>query len=189
MERLTQIRPAFDKRNPDPKKDYGIGAMVVAMVLRGKRGAVHFIWSTAIFLEETEKRLAKSGDLNWQNISHDPERDHWFSVAKAMGYDVGYHSPKPLSDYQKKEGPRWPTRMGKKKADEDGMTNSQKIMNVKFTKIGKKAPKCEWLGVPCYCDGSAMRAEGWLNTLRSEGSDKIWSMMEEEYKSLFGKLV
>lgn len=182
IERITQINPAWDKRNPDPKKDYGIHCMQVWMILKGKQGAIHFTWSTGIFLKETEERLAANGTLNWEKLGE----DHYFSVAKAMGYDVGYHARKPQFDGQEV---RWPTKMHKKKKDETGMTLEQRVLNVRFTKIGKKAPKCEWLGVPCYCDGSAMRAEEWFNILKAEGSEKIWKMMEADYKHRFGKLV
>lgn len=177
MERITKIRPAWDKRNPDPKKDYGIHSMQIWMILKGDLGAVHFTFSTGIFLEETEKRLAKEGSLDWEELSP----GHWFSVIKAMGYDVGYHSPKPLYEGQEVV---WPTKRiePKKKApmnfeDEDTLPT--------YEKIGDAAPVCEWLGVPCYCDGSAMRAEEWFNILRAEGSDKIWEMMEAEYQSRF----
>lgn len=183
MERITKIRPAYDKRSDDPKKDFGIHCMQVFMVLKGKLGAVHFTWSTGIFLEETEKRLAKEGHLNWEKLGE----DHYFSVAKAQGYDVGYHSLKPLNEYQKKEGPRWRMKLVKRKADDSGMTTMEKAANMRWKKLGKGPVVCEWLGKPCYCDGSAMRAEEWFNILKAEGSDKIWDMMEKEYKLLFGK--
>ncbi len=185
MEKITRIRPAYDKRNDDPKKDYGIGPAQVYMGLVGKQGAISFSFSTGMYLEKTEQRLAASGSFNWEEITP----GHWYSVIKPMGYDVSHHSKKPLNDYQKKEGPSWPKRMTKKKTDETGMTTEQKIMNVKFVKIGKKAPNCDLLGVPCYCDGSGMRAEEWFNILKEKGSDEIWKMMEEEYKALFGKLI
>lgn len=45
---------------------------------------------------------------------------------------------------------------------------------------------CEWLdGKPCYGDGSALRAGEWMKIFLSEGSDKIWEMLEVEYKERF----
>lgn len=192
MERITQINPAYDKRDPDPKKDYGIGAVSLIMVLKGKKGAIHFSFGTGMYLERTQQRLAKEGKLNWEELSP----GHWYSVSKGMGYDVGYHSLTPQHDFQKKEGPHWPKKMYKKNPNlpDPGPNATQEerlkyLNNIKWRKIGKKAPNCIWLGKPCYCDGSAMRAEEWFNILKEKGSDVIWKMMETDYKDMFGKLI
>jgi hypothetical protein len=59
------------------------------------------------------------------------------------------------------------------------------FQNIEWVPIGDAPPVCDLIGVPCYCDGSAMRAEEWFNILVSQGSDKIWEMMEAEYHDLF----
>lgn len=174
MERITRMNAAYDKRSKDPKKDFGIHCVQVYMVLKGKLGAVHFTFSTGMFLPETYDRLASENALTPQKFS---ESGDWFAVNKPMGYDVGYHSPKPGFEGQEV---RWPTKMRK---------TGPKPFDVKFDKIGKKPPVCEWIGVPCYTDGSALRAEEWMNVLLKEGSEKIWEMLEDEYKDRFGKLV
>lgn len=61
LERITFFRPAYDKRSDDPKKNYGISAMQCGMVLKGAKGAVHFIWSTGILLESTMKEYIQNG--------------------------------------------------------------------------------------------------------------------------------
>ena len=53
MEKLVFFDPAWDKRHHDPNKNYGIGSMRCRMILKGKEGAVHFVFSTGMFLEKT----------------------------------------------------------------------------------------------------------------------------------------
>jgi hypothetical protein len=184
MERITKFFPAFDKRSTDPKKDYGIGTVRCHMVLKGERGAVHFVFSTGMFLPETMQEYAREGRLTPTKLSS----DKFFLINEPMGYDVGYHSPKATYEGQE---PVWPTKIRKidPELDEKTATPMESISNIAFDKIGEEAPVCEWIGVPCYCDGSAMRAETYMNVLLSEGSDKIWEMLEEDYKSDFGELV
>lgn len=44
---------------------------------------------------------------------------------------------------------------------------------------------CDWLDGKCYYDGSGLRAEEWMPVLLHQGGEKIWEMLEEEYKELF----
>lgn len=46
LERHIEFFPAFDKRNPDPKKDYGIGAARLLIYVKGIHGAYQFQMST-----------------------------------------------------------------------------------------------------------------------------------------------
>ena len=77
FERITFFKPAFDKRDPDPHKDYGIGCVRCIMVLKGKKGATSFIFGTGMYLEDTHRL--------W--LSKFPREDKPY-----MGYDIGYHS-------------------------------------------------------------------------------------------------
>jgi hypothetical protein len=43
MEELKKeivFNPAFDRRNPDPTKNFGIGSVLCSMILSGNEGAV-----------------------------------------------------------------------------------------------------------------------------------------------------
>lgn len=87
MERIVTMSPAFDKRDPNPSKDYGVHGVDIRMVLKGELGAMQFLLYT-----------------NW----HLP---HVADEFKAKGYhsevlpaDVGYHSPKPMYDGQETVG-------------------------------------------------------------------------------------
>lgn len=74
---LIEWSPAWDKRDPDPKKDYGIHGMELRFVLIGSKGATQFLVYT-----------------NWvlpQNCKP------WDEMVKAhllqpMPADVGYHA-------------------------------------------------------------------------------------------------
>ena len=138
LEKIVVFTPAYDKRHSDPSKNYGIGSVRCLMVLKGKKGAVHFSFGTGMYFPETHREwLVKFPD-------HDPVR--------YMGHDVGYHSP---------------TRRYKDQL--------------------KSQEKCDWINKPCYCDGSALRADEWMNILVRKGSKKIWEMLEEDYKDRFIK--
>ncbi len=86
MERIFKMNPAFDKRNPDPKKNYGIHGVELLMVLKGKLGAVQFLLYT-----------------NWQlpHVSEGQRNklkpDNYF-LFEPLPADLGYHSPKPMYD-------------------------------------------------------------------------------------------
>lgn len=49
---------------------------------------------------------------------------------------------------------------------------------------------CEFLnGKDCYCDGSSLTAERWMDILVEKGSEVIWEMLEENYVHEFGQLI
>ena len=83
MERIIEFSPAYDKRDPDPTKNYGIHGVSLRMVLKGQRGAVQFLLYTG-----------------WQ-LPH--VRDEFKGTAThVLPADVGYHSPVPLYEGQNK---------------------------------------------------------------------------------------
>ena len=143
LEKIVTFTPAFDKRNSDPKKNYGIGSVRCNMVLKGKKGAVHFVFSTGIYLPETIREYKQDG----RDLFHFSDgRPSYY-----MGFDVGYHSP-----------------------------------TKRFKEQGISQKECEWLdGKPCYCDGSGLRAEKFMDILIRKGSDAIWKELEKDYKELF----
>lgn len=79
FQRIIQVTPAFDKRNDDPKKNYGIGAMTLRFLLVGDRGAVQFVFYTAQYTRPVADEL-------WA-------KSHKYNPFHGMGVDIGYHSP------------------------------------------------------------------------------------------------
>lgn len=171
FERQVYFRPAWHKVNDDTKKDYGVHGMEIRFVLIGPLGAIHFINYTGMMLEETYDWWKATG----RNLT--PHKMH-------MGVDVGYHSPTPQFDGQEV---MWPKKRIEKV--EGLVYDKEKPMeyfdNITWEKIGDEPPICEYIGVPCYTDGSAIRGDDWHNIWLKEGDDKIWEMMEEAYKDNF----
>jgi len=93
FEKIVEFSPAFDKRHKNPKKNYGIGAVRIRFVLKGKKGAVQFLMGTNWFLPETVKEYKTKGvkELGLVNLLND-EHD----CVGISGWDIGYHSKKPM---------------------------------------------------------------------------------------------
>lgn len=89
MERITKFYPAYDKRDPDPKKDYGIHGVDLRMILKGELGAVEFTVFTGWQLPHVKEELYKKMSPE-NHFLYDP-----------MPADVGFHSYKPIYENQK----------------------------------------------------------------------------------------
>lgn len=83
------FQPAFDRRDPDPKKNYGIHGLQIIFYLIGELGAVQFILATNWQLPHVEK------EFNSNNMC---KYDH--HMLKPLPVDIGYHSPKPMYEGQ-----------------------------------------------------------------------------------------
>ncbi len=68
--------PAYDMRDPDPAKNYGIGAVKINFVLTGSKGVVCFLMSSGWYLPSSHVSLE--------------------IALRPMGFDLGYHSPKKM---------------------------------------------------------------------------------------------
>lgn len=44
---------------------------------------------------------------------------------------------------------------------------------------------CEWVGGPCFYDGSSLRADEFAPTFLEKGDDAVWEMLREEYDHRF----
>lgn len=88
MEKLIEFYPAFDKRNPDPSKNYGIHGVDLKMVLKGSKGAVQFVLYTNWHLPHVQR------ELNRKAIKQDEV--YIETILNPMPADLGYHSPKPM---------------------------------------------------------------------------------------------
>jgi len=61
FERIVQFGMPFDKRSEDPNKNYGIGAMRIFFILKGRKGAVQIVISTKFYLPSTVDEYIKKG--------------------------------------------------------------------------------------------------------------------------------
>jgi hypothetical protein len=87
FEKITKVRLPFDMRNPDPKKNYGIHGLDIWFVLKGPLGAVQYAVTFPVFLPHVRDELER--------------KDPVYSLLREIrGFDVGYHSPKPMYEGQ-----------------------------------------------------------------------------------------
>ena len=84
--RKIEFTPAYDKRNPDPHKNYGIHGVNMRFLLFGDSGVIQFVIYTNWHLPHVQRELELK-----QNAG---------LYLSPMPADVGYHSPKPLYDGQ-----------------------------------------------------------------------------------------
>jgi len=172
LERIIEFVPAFDRRDPDPKKNYGIHDVELRMVLKGEKGAVQFVlytnWQLPHVAREERKRTAASGlDEMGIKVRFEP-----------MPADLGYHSPVPMYEGQEPIGA---TRVHW----EDGEFDGKRMKLPKFEPTDTFDP-CPYLdGKPCYYDGSGLNAERIYNVLLAEGSDGVWRELESYYRETF----
>jgi hypothetical protein len=82
LTRETWVSPAWDKRDKDPAKNYGIGGCQMFWAVKGKDGAITLSISTGWYLPQN--RTDTSGSM--------------IGIIKAetMPIDLGIHSRKPL---------------------------------------------------------------------------------------------
>ena len=86
FEREVKVIPAYDKRDADPKKNYGIGAVRIAFYLKGPKGAIQFVIGTNWYLPSAREALLTGEGRAAEMIP--------------MGIDVGYHSSIPMYEDQ-----------------------------------------------------------------------------------------
>jgi hypothetical protein len=86
FERRIVITGAYDKRHPEPSKNYGIHGMDMCFYLIGPRGAVQFVFYSAQHLKHVANELRAS-------LGYNPFH--------GMGADIGYHAITP--QYQGQE--------------------------------------------------------------------------------------
>src|SRR6478752_8982205 len=94
FKREITFSPAFDKRNPDPHKNYGIHGVDMRWYVKGPKGAVQFVVYTGWMLDHVEEEMAM--------------RSHHgiaFSCTRPTPSSLSYHSPKPLYEGQTSMGP------------------------------------------------------------------------------------
>ena len=89
FEKIVEFGPAYDKRHPDPAEDQGIGCVMIRFVLKGSKGAVQFLMGSGWFLPETVEEYKAKGGTFEKLTDQDP-----------VGWDLGYHSPKPMYEEQ-----------------------------------------------------------------------------------------
>jgi len=86
--KTVQFSAAYDKRDPDPKKNYGIHGVTIRFVYKGEKGATQFVLYTNWHLPHVTEEHRK--DMT-------PSKHFLFEPLPA---DLGYHSPFPQYEGQ-----------------------------------------------------------------------------------------
>lgn len=153
--RIVTFTPAFDKRDPDPKKNFGIHGVELRMVLKGPEGAIQFVVFTG---------------WHWLTNTHGP-----------MAADFGYHARKPQYEGHLPIGG---TAFNYEKMIEIGTTDHP-LQFPERVETGTFTPCEYLDGAPCYYDGSGLYAEKVFQRMIREGDDAVWQELEQAYASRF----
>lgn len=176
FERITEFDPAFDRRDPDPKKNFGIHGVQMRWVLKGEKGAVQFLvytnWQLPHVTQEQVLRLQLARDYGMET------RCFWLPMAA----DLGYHSKFPMYEGQQPRG-----AVDVKLSMDESKEGFDKF-SATSTATGTFSP-CPYLdGAPCYYDGSGLQAETVLKMLIEKGGEAVWDYMLECYHGVFDQL-
>lgn len=88
LEHRIDFIPAFDKRDADPSKNYGIGAMKIRFMVVGPKGAIQWLIGTGWYVRSAREHLKGFPVHEW-DLKRKPE-----------GYDLGYHAKEPQYEGQ-----------------------------------------------------------------------------------------
>lgn len=83
LKRHCEFIPGFDKRHPDPQKNYGINGGKFLFVVSGPLGAVHFVMGVPFYPQSAMDHLIQHYGNDGYKLA---------DSLKPMGYDVGYHA-------------------------------------------------------------------------------------------------
>lgn len=139
-QRRIEWRPAFDRRHPDPAKNYGIHGVEMRWLVVGPEGAIQFLVFTGWQLPHVVKEFEQKPCSRMFGTC---SCGAW---SKPMAADLGYHS-------------RVPRYEGQSAIDEN----------------------CEYIGGPCFYDGSSLNAEQPFELLLSNGEAAVWQFLEGYY--------
>lgn len=128
LTRTVEFIPGFDRRHPEPAKNYGINGGKWMFVVSGPLGAVHFVCGGTWYPQSAIDHLCR----HYINDGRE--------VAKSLaptGYDVGYHSPTPTYEdqSQSQESCEW---LGGKPCYSDGSALRSDEWMQHFLKGGTK---------------------------------------------------
>jgi len=161
MKREIKFFPAWDKSDPDPKKDYGVNCLDIVFQVVGELGITEFEISTNWYLEHVMERRLKSMKQDVLLGKEDFLLNHFWMYPFPM--DFCYYSPVRKSE----DDCYW----------EDGATlHVPQIVPVYYGY--KFMDESE--------DKMAKDVAYWK--LVSEGDESLWKYLEDYYVEVFGEL-
>jgi hypothetical protein len=94
--RRVDLSPSFDRRDPNPSINYGIGAMRIWFHLIGPKGSVQWQIGTNWYCKSAQSHLSCLPE----RLSSAAENALGGNRYQPQGWDLGYHSPVPIYDGQ-----------------------------------------------------------------------------------------
>lgn len=96
FERRVTFSPSFDRRDPNPSKNYGIGAIRIWFYLIGPKGAVQWQIGTTWYVPSAQEHLraVRGPMLNTR------EESLGGTVYQPQAWDLGYHAREPQYEGQ-----------------------------------------------------------------------------------------
>lgn len=94
MEKFVKFEPAYDKRNSDPNKNYGIHGVNIRFILKGEHGAVQFLLYTNWQLPHVKKEHIAN------KVGKPMDKYELEAYFYPMATDLGYHSKVKFYDGQ-----------------------------------------------------------------------------------------
>lgn len=98
FKREIKMHPAWDKRDPDPNKNYGVHGVEMRWLLIGPAGVIQFLVFTNWHLPHVQQEMYCKG----MAAQNETVLRVLFTPQPA---DVGYHSPEPHYEGQTSMGP------------------------------------------------------------------------------------
>lgn len=86
FERRVLVSPAYDKRDSDPRKNFGISEMKITFLLIGEKGAVQWMIGTGWYTASAREHLRGFVDRHDKSGAPTP-------------WDLGYHSKVPRYEH------------------------------------------------------------------------------------------
>lgn len=93
FKKIIEWTPAFDRTNPDPKKNYGIGSVQIRFMLKGKKGVVQFLMGTGWYLPEVQERILRNSPSHVHSYAYG---EYYSCSLEPHAWDIGYHSYEPM---------------------------------------------------------------------------------------------
>ena len=105
FKRILEFAPAFDRRDPNPSKNYGIGGLSLFAAVVGPLGAIQYRMSFPLYLPGS---LTNNAGFKREIEIHRKWEGNTPVCEETIGAcptDLGYHSPKPTYVDQASMGP------------------------------------------------------------------------------------
>jgi hypothetical protein len=202
FEKITEVDEAFDERNVDPNKNYGIHGVQLRFVLKGTHGASQFLLFTNRHLPHVHQEfLGKIFQENPHLTQNDREK-----IANFCGPFTKNKEIEEVIEWQQFLN-KLELKMGTSvlispmAADigfhspvpiYEGQEPVREILKkLKMTDEGFIPPVygdpviCPYLDndMPCYYEGSSLKAESVWREIVRYGKNRLWEKLESWYNS------